>query len=383
MSKRDSRHRGQIIQRGERKWLLRVFRGRLPDGTRQYTNKVVNGTVSQAQQALTKLLGDGDTKTLITPSKQPLVEFLDGWLAGKIDIEYGTLENYRSLVRHATSSFGHVKLHDVREHHFSTCYQGMLATGLRPGTVRHVHIVMKQALASAVRQRLLISNPADGVTLPKLQHREMKALSPAEVETFLEKTKHDQLYGALWATLLMTGLRPQEALALRWSNLTLADGAWRFTISRALKKTATGYKFGETKTKRGSRMVSVPSFLHRLLLAHRRVQAASMILAGAEYSREDALIFANEQGKYMDRQRIFRAWHRALKAAGLPAVRLYDARHTCASILLAGGENLKTVSDRLGHSSIAQTADTYSHVTPEVSKGTADKLDRMFGKDAK
>jgi integrase len=175
-------------------------------------------------------------------------------------------------------------------------------------------------------------------------------------------------------------LRPSEYLGLKWSDVDLERGI--ISVQRSLHwrsyKTGDWY-FGEPKTARSRRRIPLPPSVVRALVEHRRHQNEERLKAGPDFKNLD-LVFATGEGQPLIRLNIVQKHFKPiLERANLPAtLRLYDLRHSCATLLLAANENPKVVSERLGHASITLTMDTYSHVMPDMQQGASDKLEQML-----
>lgn len=224
---------------------------------------------------------------------------------------------------------------------------------------------------------MLPRNPCDVVELPRQVRREMRALAPDAAARFLEAAREDR-FGVLFAFALTTGMRPEEYLGLQWKDVDLEKGA--ATVCRTVVwRAGGGWYFGEPKTSRSRRTIPLPASLVRQLAAYRRGQAAVRLKAGAEYQNND-LVFATSDGTpLMLRNLIRRHFRPTLLRAKLPTdLRLYDLRHSCATLLLAANEHPKVVSERLGHASITLTLDTYSHVLPSMQQAASDKLESLL-----
>lgn len=370
------RNRGQIIRRGDDRYLVRIYLGRREDGKRRYSARIVSGTYKCAERELTKALRELDTGSYVEPSKQTLREHLTSWLDNfaRLAVSPRTHEDYHHRLTHdVLPILGERRLDQITSHDVQRLYADMDARGLAPRTIRYTHSVLKQALKRAVIQGALVRNPADHAELPRQKRREMKVLAPEEVSRFLVVTRDDPLH-ALWAVLLLGGLRPGEALGLRWSDL---DGD-QLRIVRALRKT-TGdqYVLADTKTDGSRRLVLMPTPVVSALQVHRSRQNREILATGPDYERND-LIFANVCGRPMDIAKVRRCFKAALKRAGVTQVRLYDARHTHATLLMGEGVNPKVVSERLGHTNIGITLDTYSHVLPTMQQSVVERLDNLF-----
>lgn len=388
----DQRSRGQIVAKGDRKWLIRVYVGRDADNKRKYSSKVVTGTISQAQQARTQMLREIDTDTFVEPSKLTVTDFLNQWLetkrlasvnSAKEGISTRTHIDYRQKLSYVFKKLGHKRLDKVSTLDIQALYNELTQSGLSASTVRGVHRVLKQAFARAEHWRLIVRNPTDHVERAKVVREEMQVHSEEQVGLFLETAKDSPDF-ALWSLAYSTGMRPQELFALKWNDVQVSttrikqDGKFVertgtvLRLQRALKHVGEGrYMVLEMKTNRSRRSIPIPDDTARLLNTHRRAQAEQMLAAGPKCARND-FVFSNAVGSFLDLTKTRKAFHAQCRAAKVPEIRLYDIRHTHATLLLAAGVNLKVVSERLGHASIALTADTYSHVLAGMQQEASD-----------
>lgn len=371
---------GQIIKRGESTWTVRIFLGRDTNGKRRYFNKTIHGTKKEAQKYLTAALREKDLGIFVEPASMPLNEYLDKWLltAAKPRLAESTFDSYEFLLnRHIKSSLGQRKLSEVKPLDVQKIYNAMSDGGLSPRTVRYTHTVLSSAFKQAVKWNLLSRNPCEAVELPRVVRNEMQAFSPAQAQKFLEAAQNDK-HGIVFAFALLSGMRPEEYLALRWSDIDLKKGT--ATVQRTLIwRKGGGWYNGEPKTKQSRRTMPVPASLIRDLIIHKRKQTEHRFGLGGKYQNNE-FCFATETGTPLYHRNLFqRHFKKLLAKAELPtSFRLYDLRHSCATLLLSAGENPKVVSERLGHASIVLTLDTYSHVLPDMQKGASDKLEAML-----
>lgn len=394
----DQRSRGQIIPKGDKKWLVRVYTGRDSENQRKYSSKTVTGTTSQAQQALTAMLREIDTDTFIEPSKQTVSEFLEKWLeskrlasvnSAKEGISTRTHIDYRQKLSYVFESIGHLKLDKVHSQNIQSLYNALTERGLSASTVRGVHRVLKQAFDRALHWRLIARNPTDYVERAKVVREEMHVHSEEQVALFLETAKKHDDY-ALWLLEYSTGLRPQELFALKWDDVVSTvirvkrDGqfinqpATVLRLQRALKHIGKGkYLPLEMKTNSSRRSIPLPDICITALNAHRKAQAIEILAAGPNYVR-NGYVFSNAVGSFLDLTKTRKRFHALCREAKTPEIRLYDIRHTHATLLLAAGVQLKIVSERLGHANIALTADTYSHVLSSMQQETAEVLETLL-----
>jgi len=373
---KQERRRGQIVPKGDGCYLIRFFLGRTPDKRRKYSSRIVYGNYRKAEQELTKVFREIDTQTFAEPSRQTLAEYLDRWLetTAPLSVSERTLEDYRTRLKlDVVPNIGAIRLDRLSMQDVQSVSAAQSSRGLSPRTVRYTHAVLRQALEKAVIGGLLIRNPAQHVVMPKQRRTELKVLSHQQVSRFLVVTDNSPWH-ALWSVLLLGGLRPSEALALRWSDLE--DN--RLRISRALKKVKNNrYAIDSPKTERSRRAVFLPDAAIRALREHRVRQNIHALSAGENFERNE-LIFPNSNGRIMDLAKVRRLFKQSLADAELPQVRLYDCRHSHATMLLGAGENPKIVSERLGHTTVSMTLDTYSHVLPDMQQATAERIDRLL-----
>jgi integrase len=367
---------GQIIPRGRNNWLVRVYLGE-SQGKRRYLNRTVKGPKRDAQTVLTRLLREKDTQTLVETTRETVADFLHRWLREVASIRVGarTAQDYRQYTeRYLLPVLGDHRLSQLTSINVQSLYAAMLARELSPRTVRFAHAILRMALAHAVKTGQLARNAADYVTLPKQTRREMKSLSADEARRFLIAAAAEPS-GPFFTLLLMVGLRPGEAAGLKWSDL---EGN-QLRIQRSLTPGYRGtWSTHEPKTARSRRTVVLPETVVRALAVHKRRQAAEKLAAGRSYQAQD-FIFANTDGSPVHPATLSKKpFARVLRAAGLPAMRLYDLRHASASLALASGEHVKQVSERLGHSSALLTLDTYSHVLPGMQHDSARRMDELL-----
>ena len=341
---------GQLIPRGDRRWLVRVFEGRDPmTRQRRYISRTVVGTKKDARAELTKMMRDMDTGTFVQPSRETVGEFLLAWLdtVAKVRVRDRTLESYRMIVdRYLVPTIGMRRLAKLSVSDVDALYARMAdgsVTGRRlgPRTVRYTHSVLRAALKKAVKARKIAYNPSDDVTLPRMVKPEPRDVGKSVAQRFLIAAQRDR-WNALWTLLILTGLRPGEALALKWNDI---DGA-SLRVRRVLIPAKPSWRFDEPKTERSLRTVTLPAIAIRALRQHRALQAEERLRAGAAYD-DIGLVFANAMGRPLEvRNLVRRHLHAVLEAANLPHMRLYDLRHMAATDLMEDGEHPKADSER-------------------------------------
>lgn len=405
---------------GTVRWKMRVFVGRNPEtGKRKFIIETFDRK-KDAEKRARKLERMKDNGVLVAPSKEPLSEYLTRWLDEKKEgrVRARTMADYRANVRRYIQEppdelppVGFIRLNRLTRQTFEELYAAMWKDlGLAPRTIQYLHSIVRQALKDAVLEGSLARNPTDGVKPPTQAKGEakgrsnapgkaMRAMTEEEADRFLEAAGEDR-YFALWTVLLMGGLRPGEAFGLLWEDVDLDEG--RLHVRRALTRRGVdreehpeGWKLVPPKTKKARRVVVLPVVAVQALREWRAIQGKERLLLGAEWE-DNGLVFTTEFGKPLDPGNLYnRNFRRVMARAKLgeweepkkgrkkrrfkPGFRVYDLRHTCATLLLKRGINAKVVQERLGHSKITLTLDTYSHVLPDMQEGAAEEMEAMFG----
>ena len=285
-----------------------------------------------------------------------------------------TLYDYRAVIKtYVPQHLLRRKLLDLSPSDLQQLFNDMSERGLSPATVGGLRAVLRRALNRAMKIGLVERNVATLVDLPKPARTEIRVLSPEEVRRFLDAAESDRWH-ALWVLLVTTGLRPGEALGLKWEDL---DGN-KLRVRRALVRiSGQGCSLDETKTRR-SRVVALPEMTIRALEEHRTRQKRERLQVGSSYV-DRGLIFARSTGEPIEANNLKKRYFKPiLEAAGLPDMRLYDLRHTAATLRLVNGEHPKVVQEMLGHASITLTMDTYSHVLPGMQEESAARLNALL-----
>lgn len=371
---------GQIRKRGERRWLVRVYLGRDPvTGRRSWFSKTVHGTRKDAETLLRELLRRKDLGMVARPSSMPLGEMLERYLeTAAARVKPSTMRIYTQAVRLWISpQLGSRRLCDLQPVDIHRLYETLRRRGLSARSIQITHNVLRAALKLAVRWNLLPASPMDRVDPPRVVRREMRALDPDQARRFLAAAREDR-YGALWWLLLETGMRPSEALALRWEDVDLARRVVR--VQRSLVYVGRSYRFEEPKTRGARRSVPVSEGLARAL-AQQRGKVEELRTRAGELWREHGLVFPSELGTplRLDNLRA-RSFYRILERAGIPReFRIYDLRHTSATLLLLADEHPKVVAERLGHATVHMTLDTYSHLLPTLQRRATEKIAGLLG----
>ncbi len=368
-----TRRQGQIIPRGDHQWLVRVFLGRDPETRRRiYSNRTLSGSFRSAQHYLSGRLAECEQGRELAGEDLTLNQDLDRWLelAARPKLRNKSFSDYQCLLaRSIRPALGECRLLSLAPLDIQGVFHEMHASGLSARMTHYTHSVLHAALEQAVCWRLIQRNPARGVALPKLARREIHVLNPDQARRFLDHALRTK-YGVLFALALTTGMRPSEYLALRWSDIDWEKKT--VTVVRTLVK-GSGWSFSPTKRPSSRRQVKLENWVARQL---RQLHALDTARPDSDAARQ---IFKTRCGRPMNSDYLAREFKRLLSEAGLPRMRLYDLRHSAATLALAAGVRAKVVSEQLGHASSSFTLDVYAHVLPHMQADAAKRVAALLG----
>ena len=339
-------------------------------------------TRRDADAALRVFLATIDQGQVVLPTKVTLGTYLASWLdAVEPSLAATAASNYRIIARcYLVPHLGAYQLTTLRPDHLIAAYRALLAGGGRDGrplsatTVRTCHRILSKALGDAVRDGLMVRNPAATVPLPKPVKPQLAVWNRAEVAQFLPVAATDRLFAA-WLLALLCGLRRGELAGLRWGDVDLEARTVRITSQR----TTDAENHVITKEPKGTsrRTVDLGPVLVGAFLAHQQAQGVELAGIAAGARDRDSLVFLAPDGQPFHPDRLRGLFQQVAKRAGVPIIRLHDARHSCATLALDAGLHPKVVQQLLGHSSWNVTMDLYSHRVERLQRDATTKLEEL------
>lgn len=309
-----------------------------------------------------------------------LRDYLEEWLQIKEPtLSPTTVVWYRFVIRrHVVPDLGHLPISELKPQHIQRMYSDKMRSRpegggkISPNSVRCIHRILHAALSQAVRLQIVASNPCDAVDPPKYSRRLPRYWKPEEAARFLEAIKDDRLF-ALFHLALGTGLRRGELLGLRWDGVDLERAC--LTVNQVRVRAGARTVSKEPKTAGSYRTIALSIQVCQTLKRHAASQREEKRLMGDAYM-DNNLVFAAIDGRPLNPDYIGCQYFRRLIArAGVQQINFHGLRHTHATLLAMGGVPLKTVSARLGHSSVKITGDIYSHVFDRMDRDAAEKFD--------
>lgn len=354
-------------------------------GKRKRGKHNFHGTKAEAERFLAERIRESELEkrrmeTVGPHPEPPCPQYTLGeWMDVHFDdfcraLRRSTRDGYRAVIRnHFPEDVLAIPLAELRPAHIQRVLNTMLDKGLAISTVRGARAAVQGALTRAMKEELVVRNVAALVDLPPLPQRDMNVFDAEQTRIFLEFARRDRWF-AYWTLQVTCGLRPSEGLGLRWGDLNRTQ----LSVQRSLVRSRGGeWTLGKTKTGR-SRVIELPALTAEALREHRAVQVGERLAAGPEYKDHD-LIFACRNGEPLDLGNLKRRhFFPLLERAGLPRIRLYDLRHTAATLRIQNGDHAKTIQELLGHASSALTLNVYSHVLPAVRQESAARMDALL-----
>jgi integrase len=374
VAKKRSNGEGSITRRKDGLYMAR-YTVQTATGTKRKT--LYGKNREDVAEKLVDALSNRNQGLVFDAGSQTVGEYMEQWLqtSARESARESTYESYRNQVRrYVVPAIGRVKLKRLSAMQIQGMYRAMLDRGLSPRTVQYTHAVLHRALRQAVRWGLVPRNVSEDVDRPRIRPEEIRPLNRHQARHLLNTAgESGDRFEALYVLALHTGMRPGELLGLKWEDVNFDEGGLQ--LNRAL----AGKNLTAPKTKRSRRRIDLSTASIAALKAHRKRQLEERMQKAGLW-RDHGLVFPSTVGTPLFHRNVVRAFKDLLKRAGLPqSTRLYDLRHTCATLLLGSNVHPKYVQELLGHASIALTLDTYSHVLKGMDGGIGGAMDEALG----
>ena len=384
-------------------WEARLTTGYHPGTGKQLQRSVTGATQKEVAEKLRQLTHEVDTGEYIDPSKMTLGEWLDIWKADYLmGVKPSTADIYcRCIDNHIKPELGAMRLDMLAPHDIQRFYNMQKSGGMRvarrnkdgkiikkngktvfdpgplsPKTIMDIHGVLHSALLQAQRNGYIRYNPTEACVLPRAVKHKLKPLDEKESAAFLKEIAGTE-NEVLFTVTLFTGMRVAEALGLKWDCVDFDSCS--ILIDKQLQqiKGSDGeYELVPTKNSK-ERTIVTASWVMDLLRHHKATQAEMRLKAGKHWVNS-GFVFTNEFGDHLAYRTIIKHYKKAVTAIGRPDARFHDLRHSYAVAAIRAGDDIKTVQENLGHATAAFTLDVYGHVTDQMKKASADRMDEYI-----
>lgn len=353
MAGRRANHEGSIYRRSSGLWCAQISL----DGHRL---SKYGKTQRECRAWIKETIAMVDMGMTYESTNVTLGNYLQVWLSGKdISRRPNTVVQYRTTTEHyIIPKIGKMKLQDIRPMHLHRLYKTLKQEGIGARTLQVVHAVLHNTFKNAIREGILLRNPAEAVERPKVEQKEIHVLTEEQTRQLLLAAAGER-NETLFYLALITGMRQGELLGLKWSDVDWKKGL--INVQRQLQRVGhKGLEFVPPKTKSGRRQIKLGQGMLDRLAAHRQRQECDRRDQGDRWQEYD-MIFPSTIGTPMDCHRILDQFKELLHKAGLPDMRFHDLRHTSLSLLMDIGVPVTTVQQRAGHSKASVTTDIYGH----------------------
>ncbi|CAH0118515.1 Putative prophage phiRv2 integrase [Paenibacillus sp. CECT 9249] len=304
------------------------------------------------------------------------------WLARRRQLSGNTKQLYASyLKRHLLPAFGQLKCSEITSEKIASFLNDLYGKRLSDASIKRIFSLLHAMLQSAAKANVIVKNAASFVDKPAVKRREFTVWDIGQIRYFLRMLRRGGRYSIAIGLALLTGMRQGEILGLRWSDIDFEHKVAR--IRQTLSHDGRTFQPG-AKTDKSVRVIALTEETIAWLVEHRECVIKERQEGGQpdEGNQPPDLVVCTREGKPVPSRTLYKAWRRMLAHSQLPPITFHDLRHTHASILLKQGVHPKIVSERLGHSSVYMTLDTYSHLLPHLQHEMVKPLDRLlFGQE--
>lgn len=371
---------GTIRQRKDGIWEARFTIGKHPGTGKQIQKSLYGKSQSEVRKKLKQATAAIDEGTYKELPKITVSQWMEKWLSDyTANLKPYSLRNYQAMTKnHICPLIGAIKICDLTSDKIQHMYNTLRTDKeLSPKTLRNIHAILHSALDVLVDEGILKINPSSvcGKRLPKVVKHEMKCIADADLAKFMDTITGDS-FENLFLVDLFTGMRQGELLGLRWSCIDFEKGC--ISIDKQLYMPEKGGKYTLQSLKnRKARIIYPAPFVFDALRRERIKQNKARFAAGNMWDEGDlpGLVFTNEFGRYISHKTAYKRFKSFAEQSGIPSVRFHDMRHSFAVAALRSGDDVKTVQESLGHATAAFTLDIYAHVTDQMRKESAARME--------
>lgn len=362
---------------------------RIPDPkTGKKKQKLKRGFIKKgdAQKFLNEVLGQIETNTYIDAKKVKLSELLDEWFNKFVEgkLAENTIRGYRvNIKKHINPNIGWIPLQQLTARSIQDFYDERLrdeddedSEGLSAKTIIYIHRNLSKALDWAVKERLILRNPAKDVELPTQEKYSGTVYDQQTIMSLLNSVK-DTTAELPIALAGLSGLRRGEVAGLTWADIDFSQKIITIRKQRTGSKNST--KRSRVKTSDSFRCIRATQTLIDILKRHKELQEQYKQMLGDEY-QDNGFVCCEEDGSIISPSNFSKRFERIIKQQGLTSIRFHDMRHSFATNMIRLGVPINTVSKMLGHSSVTITLDIYAHVLDEMQEEAVGKMDATIAK---
>lgn len=390
---------GSIRMRRRGVWEARYTVGVDPGTKKQIQRSIYGKSRDEVRKRLNRIHSELDTGIYVDPVTLTVSEWANVWLNEYNNgVKETTKEQYLyQVVEHINPAIGALKLSAVSAPMIQKMYNDVMkphkayrkskggktvrkvVPGISAKSVKNLHGVCHKMFAKAVLLHYIHTNPCDACELPRQVKHDIRPIEGKHFSDFLAEIKNDK-FGDLFFVDVFTGMRQGEILGLTWDCVDFAAGT--ITVKQQLQQIrkrggASEYKILPPKNDKTRVLQPAPDVM-KVLDKIRKQQAEYKLASGRTWENEKNLVFVNETGGHLIDNTVLKHLKAIVTKIGIPETRFHDLRHTYATNAIRIGDPIKTVSENLGHATVAFTLDIYGHVTPQMKQDSADRMQRLI-----
>lgn len=375
---RNPKGSGMVRRRSDGRWEGRYTASFDPGTGKQIQRSVYGKTKAEVTQKLHEITFRLDEGTYLEPCRMTIEEWIGIWLESYLNnVKPRTLEIYKdNSRRYIIPYLGKVRLDALTTPMIQNMYNSLLREKkLAPKTIKAIHGLFHKALKQAMAVGKLRANPADACVLPRVQKKELTPLDKNDIAAFLCQIKGSP-YENLFIVTLFTGMRESEVLGLQWHCVDFIYGT--ITVKQQLLRSEARngekgqFYLGVPKNGK-SRTITPAPFVMDVLRDQKRQQEEMKKQAGSAWN-DEGWVFSTADGSHEAVWNIYRHYKNAVTAIGRPDARFHDLRHSYAASSIQAGDDIKTLQENLGHATAAFTLDVYGHVTDQMKRESANRM---------
>ena len=384
MARKSSRREagsGTIFKREDGRWQGQFVSGRNPETGKLIRHSVYGKTQREVAAKLREATASIDRGTYQEPNKLTVAEYAKEYFSTcAVNLSHNTQVSYKRILdKHILPALGKVKLTDLN-HRQVQRFVTSLSTqkGLSAKTVRNIHGVLHNMLESAVRDELLLRNVSERCSLPRVTQHQVRAITTAELSRFLHAIDGKQFRNIFFIDIF-SGLRLSEILGLRWDDVDFDYDCIYVRQQLQQKQIKGDFSYFLAPPKEGKQRKIILAQNAMQVLRHQRAkQLEQRLAAGALWDNSFHLVFTNDFGQPLNRRTVYKHLKRILLDCGMGNYTFHSLRHSFATISLENGDDIKTVQTNLGHYAASFTLKTYAHVSDQMQRNSAARMDALI-----
>ena len=381
---------GNVEKRGENSYRLRVSGGYKDDGKRIVYKKTIEAkNQTEAEKELALFIAEIETGQALSAKKMRFRDYADFWIKNYAipNLSPKTYERYKSMLKsRILPYFGNIYIDKIGPMQLMYLYQELReSTYIRKGltcklsskTVLEHHRLLHSMLQQAVYWQMIPYNPASRVRPPKSKKPNISFYDDVQTIALIKALEGQELkFRVIILLTIFSGLRRGEVLGLEWQDIDLKN--FTLTVRQASQYVSSiGIYTKDPKTETSNRTISIPESIIKLLKEYKRKQLEQKLLIGDKWIDTNRL-FIQWNGKPMHPDTVSKWFRNFLEVKNLPYITFHGLRHTHATLLIAQGLDVRTVSNRLGHAQTSTTLNIYAHSFAKMDREASDKLDNLL-----